>query len=182
MSGDWLVAWQTPPEDIGVGAPLVTLGLDSMQGMELHAVLERKFGIGIPEAVMFDPDTNLKDLFPTDLNASPYRFSEFAKEVELNDLSFKPGSDIGRDLMEYLYPMKHPGFPYYSSFIPLAPSPNAVESVSYTLSKWYALTCAGAFAMWRKVYVALALLGRWMIASICSISSRKVCTSGPPSS
>jgi hypothetical protein len=56
----WLLWLQCPPEDISVCAPLLSLGLDSMQGLELHSVLERKFGVALPEAVMFDANTDLK--------------------------------------------------------------------------------------------------------------------------
>jgi hypothetical protein len=71
---------------------------------------------------------------------------------------------MGAELMEYLYPMKHPGFPYYSWFLPVDPDPLSRDTVSYTLAKWYSLTCAGAFSVWRQFYVGLALVGRWMVS------------------
>ena len=40
-------------------APLLALGLDSMQGMQLHSLLEERFAFPIPESIMFEPDTTL---------------------------------------------------------------------------------------------------------------------------
>ena len=45
--------------DIRIDLPLSALGLDSMQGMQLHSVIEARFSCAIPEAIMFEPDTTL---------------------------------------------------------------------------------------------------------------------------
>lgn len=45
--------------EIRADLPLNALGLDSMQGMQLHSIIEDRFSCTIPEVIMFEPDTSL---------------------------------------------------------------------------------------------------------------------------
>ncbi|CAB1114142.1 unnamed protein product [Ectocarpus sp. CCAP 1310/34] len=49
---------------IPMDAPLATLGLDSMEAMQLMSLLEERFSVTIPDEVMFEPDTTLMTLAP----------------------------------------------------------------------------------------------------------------------
>jgi hypothetical protein len=117
--------------------------------------------------VMCDPNTNLKQLFPTDLNAAPYKFPANAPVTEdlLDKIANNETQNLGSDMMEYLYPMKHPSYPYYSFFIPLKYTPSCQDTVTFILAKWYALTIAGCFSKWRSFYTAVALMGRFMLGT-----------------
>ena len=128
--------------------------------------------IGSTSFIICDPRTDLKQLFPIDLNKPPYKYPADAKDS--NELFDKMASgsteELGKDMMEYLYPMQHPAFPYYSFFIPVKYTSSCQESVSYVLAKWYAMTCAGAFAKWRMFYLNVALIGRWMLSTKSTIA------------
>jgi acyl carrier protein len=50
---------QEDASSILVDAPLARLGLDSLQGMQLHSLLEERFAVAVPEFVMFDKETTL---------------------------------------------------------------------------------------------------------------------------
>jgi len=128
--------------------------------------------IGSTNFTICDPSTDLKKLFPIDLTKPPYKYPADAKDSnELFDKMSSGNTDeLGKDMMEYLYPMEHPAFPYYSVFIPVKYTSSCQESVSYVLAKWYAMTCAGAFAKWRTFYLNLALIGRWILSTKSTIA------------
>lgn len=100
-------------------------------------------------------------LFPTDMSKKPYYFSPSDAARAMNDHS----EFTSRDLIEYIYPMDSPAFPYYSWFLPVNSPPECRDTVSFVLAKWYALTCAGSFAMLRKVMIFITIFGIWMLRS-----------------
>ena len=53
---------QDNPEGIATDVPLMHLGMDSLRGVQLQALLERKFTVPLPEELMFEPDATLKTI------------------------------------------------------------------------------------------------------------------------
>jgi 1-acyl-sn-glycerol-3-phosphate acyltransferase len=48
-----------PYQSLASDVPLVHLGMDSMRGIELQSLLEKRFTVQLPEALMFEPDATL---------------------------------------------------------------------------------------------------------------------------
>jgi acyl carrier protein len=47
--------YQSLPTDV----PLMRLGMDSMRGIELQSLIEKRFSVQLPEALMFEPDATI---------------------------------------------------------------------------------------------------------------------------
>ena len=50
------------PSSMKTNVPLVSLGMDSMMGVQLQGILETKFTIPIPEEIMFERDATLETI------------------------------------------------------------------------------------------------------------------------
>lgn len=53
---------QDNAEGIATDVPLMHLGMDSLRGVQLQALLERKFTVPLPEELMFEPDATLRTI------------------------------------------------------------------------------------------------------------------------
>jgi len=49
-------------EGIAVDVPLMNLGMDSLRGVQLQCILERKFTVPLPDELMFEPDATLRTI------------------------------------------------------------------------------------------------------------------------
>jgi len=50
--------------DLEVDAPIPSLGLGSMEGVQVMTLLEKRFGLSIPHEIMFEEETTLRSLVP----------------------------------------------------------------------------------------------------------------------
>ena len=50
---------QVDPRSLSPDKPLVALGMDSMRGVQLQALLEKKFTVQLPDELLFEPDATL---------------------------------------------------------------------------------------------------------------------------
>lgn len=50
------------PSSMKTNVPLVSLGMDSMMGVQLQGILETKFTVPIPEEIMFERDATLETI------------------------------------------------------------------------------------------------------------------------
>jgi len=107
----------------------------------------------------------IDDLFPTDINNFPYSVPEGKTDppsstVEEIMQGYDPNNveSLTRGVVEYIFPLKRRSFPYKSWFL----SDAFKSSRGYIIAKWFSMTCANAFCAWRKLYVMLILLGKWL--------------------
>jgi len=107
----------------------------------------------------------IDELFPTDLQNFPYEapigrtnpagnsIAELYAEFGAN----KDAESLTRATLEFIFPMKRKSFPYTSWFL----QDEFAASKGHTIAQWFASTCAGTFAAWRKLYKILIVLGKW---------------------
>ena len=53
---------QSNSDAIATDVPLMNLGMDSLRGVQLQSILERKFTVPLPEELMFEPDATLRTI------------------------------------------------------------------------------------------------------------------------
>ena len=107
----------------------------------------------------------IDDLFPTDINGFPYEVPQGKSDppsAKVEDImkGYDPNNaeSLTRGVMEYIFPLKRRSFPYSSWFL----SEAFQGSKGFIVAKWFSMSCANAFCVWRKLYVMLILLGQWM--------------------
>ena len=105
----------------------------------------------------------IDDLFPTDINNMPYSVPEGKTDppsatVEEIMQGYDPNNaeSLIRGVVEYIFPLKRRSFPYKSWFL----SDAFKSSRGYIIAKWFSMTCANAFCMWRQFYIILILIGK----------------------
>jgi len=109
--------------------------------------------------------SEIDDLFPTDLQNFPYqtpigRTNPSGSSIAALYSEFNASSDsesLTRATLEFVFPMKRQSFPYKSWFL----SDEFAMSKGHTIAQWFASTCAGTFATWRKFCKILIVLGKW---------------------
>ena len=107
----------------------------------------------------------IDDLFPTDLQNFPYQTPIGRQNPGGNSIAtlyaeYNASSDtesLTRATLEFIYPMKRQSFPYKSWFL----QDEFAMSKGHTIAQWFASTCAGTFAYWRRFYKILIVLGKW---------------------
>jgi hypothetical protein len=107
----------------------------------------------------------LDDLFPTDLQNFPYQTPVGRVNPQGNSIAslyteYHASADpesLTRATLEFIFPMKRQSFPYTSWFL----QKEFETSKGHTIAQWFASTCAGTFAAWRKFYKILIVLGKW---------------------
>jgi acyl carrier protein len=50
------------PRSLSEDKPLAALGMDSMRGVQLQAILEKSFTIQLPDELLFEPDATLRTI------------------------------------------------------------------------------------------------------------------------
>lgn len=96
---------------------------------------------------------SMNELFPLEINALPYKSSNPCSVATLK----------GDGLYEYLFPMKHLGFPYKQQY----PITNK-ESLIHDIINWFIFTCAHAFILFRYCYK--------IFIDICSYLNKNIIT------
>ena len=56
------VSARQDPSMLSPDVPLISLGMDSMRGIQLQALLESRFTVQLPDELMFEPDATLRTI------------------------------------------------------------------------------------------------------------------------